>query len=140
MAEEEEEHQPAELNAGRLMDVIAENNQAGVSVLLEAGADVNALNFIGAAAQHGNPEIVAMLLKKGADCETKDDRGDTAAMRAATKGHAEAFIVLCEAGADLEARDMFGGQTILQVGMYIAPLCPDRPRLFACPLLLPPAH
>ena len=59
-------------------------NPKVITVLLAAGADVNALNIFGgtplmyAAEYNPNPEVITTLLKAGADAKAKDNAGKTA--------------------------------------------------------------
>jgi ankyrin repeat protein len=57
--------------------------------------------------------VVKLLLKKGADVESKDSRGRTPLSWAAEKGHEEVMELLLEKGADVESKDTEYGQTPL---------------------------
>lgn len=116
-----------------------------VALLLEAGADVNARNAIGAAplfnAVGGRqvatpagplrsevPRIVSLLLEAGADVDAGlDDGGDgslilrfwpetTPLHRAAALGTPGTVALLLEAGADVHARDRAGNTPLLRAG------------------------
>ena len=66
-----------------LMVAARHSNIEVVSVLLEAGAAVNAKDEYGETPLHGaaswneNPEVISVLLKAGADVNAKDESGET---------------------------------------------------------------
>ena len=75
-----------------------------VKALIEAGADVNAVNGCGETALHwaaygGHTEVARVLIEGGADVNVNGWRGVTALMWAARYGHAEIVKMLVEAGA-----------------------------------------
>jgi ankyrin repeat protein len=83
-------------------------------MLIEAGADVNANDYMGKTAlilayQEGNEEIVKLLIDGGADVNAEDKEGQTALMKT---GSSEAAKMLIEAGADLNEGD-YRGKTAL---------------------------
>jgi len=51
----------------------------------------------------GDPEIVALLLEKGADPNLSDDFSVTPLMQAAARGDLVCLTALLDAGADVEA-------------------------------------
>jgi len=55
------------------------------------------------AARTGKVGPVAALLKRGADVNTKERRGQTALMWAAADGHTQVVQLLIKAGADIHA-------------------------------------
>jgi ankyrin repeat protein len=57
------------------------------------------------AAEVGDPDAVAVALRNGADLETRDARGRTALLLAATYDHVEVARVLVAMGADPDALD-----------------------------------
>lgn len=70
------------------------NNENISKMLLEAGADANAIQFgniapIHLAAQHGNIEMIIHLLEQGANISVKTNAGQTASDLAADKGFLE---------------------------------------------------
>ena len=80
-----------------------------VKTLLASGADVNAQRSgwtpLLCAVSHGNNDIVAMLLSRGADLNARTDTGMTALARAIYDGRLQVFRMLLEAGADVNSRD-----------------------------------
>ncbi len=59
------------------------------------------------AARTGNPEVVKLLLDRGANPNAKEStNGETALMWAAAQNHPEAVRVLASHGADLNARSL----------------------------------
>ncbi|NJL27641.1 MAG: hypothetical protein HC897_06935 [Thermoanaerobaculia bacterium] len=87
---------------------VAEGKTEVVALLLEAGADVNALTGSGAtplslAATRNRPELVEVLSSQGADTERRDARGQTPFHQALEQ---RAFVVaraLLKAGAAIDA-------------------------------------
>src|SRR5262249_40374038 len=57
--------------------------------------------------------IINVLVKAGADPNTKNPEGETPLMAAARSGKLEAAKVLLEAGADINAKETFGGQSAI---------------------------
>jgi len=87
--------------------------------LVRAGADANAVNRYGMsplalASGSGTAEVVASLLKAGADAKalTTSD-GETVLMTAARAGNVDAVKMLLDRGADVNARENYKGQTAL---------------------------
>jgi ankyrin repeat protein len=71
------------LNAAPLHSAVAARQRDVIEVLLDAGADVNAVQHAGytpllEAAQSGDSELVELLLERGADPDAKLDDGRTA--------------------------------------------------------------
>ncbi len=85
-----------------------------VSLLLENGADVNAIGkdgitaLITAVNKKDNLEIIELLLKYKADVNAKDNGGITALMVAVFKDQEDAFKLLINYGADVDARSNEG--------------------------------
>ena len=91
---------------------------AAARVLLAAGADAKRRDHVDdtalhAAALSGSTELVAMLLRAGADPRAKSKHlYDTPLHHAAEHGKADIAVLLIRAGADIEARD-YKGKTAL---------------------------
>jgi ankyrin repeat protein len=66
-----------------------------------------------------NPEIVALLVRHGADCERKDEGGYTPLMVACHKGKASLVKVLLESGANADTTNHLG-MTPLMVAAQLA--------------------
>jgi len=69
------------------------------------------------AASHGYKEIVALLLRKGASLEEKDDDGWTALMGASIWGHTEVVAMLLEQGATANAQDTDGVTALMMASV-----------------------
>ncbi|MXY25875.1 MAG: hypothetical protein F4Y45_15325 [Acidobacteria bacterium] len=94
------------------------NDPALVDLLLEAGADVAAINRYGVqplalAAENGSAAILEVLIDAGADPNAALPEGETVLMTAARSGDADAIRLLLVRGADPNARDEYRGQTAL---------------------------
>lgn len=79
-----------------------------MSMLLKAGADINARNVIGDYPLHSAVEhasSLTMLIKAGANVNVKNDNGESALHFAASGGAAESIVLLVKAGADVNAQD-----------------------------------
>jgi len=81
-----------------------------VSMLLERGANIEAVDDLGMtalleAAANGHISVVRLLAEKGgkAALEVRNSTGSSALVCAAEKGHAEVVKALVEAGADIDA-------------------------------------
>ncbi len=77
----------------------------GVTLLIEAGADLNQGCFDGAtplflASQDGHAKVVEILVKAGADLNQGPDDGATPLFMASQNGHVEVVAILVKAGAD----------------------------------------
>jgi ankyrin repeat protein len=103
----------------RLLVASRQGDAALVLQLLQAGADVDARNRFGktplhTAAEKGQTELVAALLKAGANARTAsvNDRV-TALMAASYAGHADIVTALLAAGADAAALDRMNKPAIL---------------------------
>jgi ankyrin repeat protein len=69
------------------------------------------------ASSRGRTEIVKLLLKAGANPDTKDNYGETALMRASLSGHKDIVILLLKAGANPDTKDNYG-ETALMKASY----------------------
>ncbi|KAL8904793.1 MAG: hypothetical protein Q9171_006911 [Xanthocarpia ochracea] len=107
-----------------LQCAIASKSDEVVHVILEAGADINAIpstedgrTALQEAASQGNLELVQLLLQKGADVNTPAAkvRGVTALEAASIQGHLAVVVQLLHAGADVNGNSSeSGGRTALQ--------------------------
>lgn len=85
-------------------------SRAAIAELVKAGADVNTTTPGGetvlmTASRTGDPEVVRLLLDRGANVSAREhEYGETALMWAAAENHAAVIRLLAEHGADLEAR------------------------------------
>ncbi len=97
---------------------IADDDPAGVALLLKHRAPINALDtrrrhaLLGAAAE-GHEQIARALCAAGADVKLADEHGSTALMEAARAGASGIVQRLAEAKADALARDQHGRDALL---------------------------
>ena len=89
-----------------------------VRLLIDAGADVGAVNRYGVtplhlAATNGSASVVAALLDAGADPNTASPGGDTILMVASRTGRVDVLRRLIRAGADVDRRENWRNQTAL---------------------------
>lgn len=120
-----------------LIEAIEEGNTSAVHWLLWWGADPNSRGGRGRqmsisedqeeffaeihyaptvlmlACASGKPEIVHLLLYRGAEVNAKDENGATALMWAAWNGQVEAVRLLLDRGANIAAQDDMGGTALL---------------------------
>jgi ankyrin repeat protein len=89
------------------------------SVLIQAGANVNATNRLNAvtplliASNAGDAAIIDLLLKSGADANLTNSHGTTPLMLAAASGKVDAVKTLLDHGAQVNARELSRRQTAL---------------------------
>ena len=106
---------PARTEYSTLFDLCksGEATPERVQEFLDLGADVNATDsdrygwppLVAAARFSKNPEVVTLLIKAGADVNTKSEDGVTALYMAAFGNeNPEVFTVLIKAGADVNAK------------------------------------
>jgi ankyrin repeat protein len=97
---------------------IADDDPAGIALLLKHRAPINALDtrrrhaLLGAAAE-GHEQIARALCAAGADVKLADEHGSTALMEAARAGASGIVQRLAEAKADALARDQHGRDALL---------------------------
>ena len=93
-------------------------------MLLYAGANVKATTRLGAytplllAGQVGEPRMIDLRLKSGADAKAATTNGTTPLMLAATAGNAEAVKLLLDKGADPNAKENARGETALMFAAH----------------------
>ena len=100
------------------VSIVGRGDPEMVQVLLEAGADVDALGVLTRAAYYGFAPAVRQLLKFGANIHVTDEalQGQTALALARSRGHREVVNLLIQAEADQQLRET--GRT------YPPPRCP----------------
>jgi len=115
----------ADVNAARgdgltaLHAAAIDGDEAVAQILIAAGANVGASTvLIGStplhlAAKYGQPGLIRLLAKNGADANRRDTLGVTPLMLAAASGNAEAVTALIDAGADPNAKESARGETAL---------------------------
>ena len=91
----------------------ANSNPAVVTVLLEAGASLEARTEGGwtplhRAALNANPTVVTVLLEAGASLEARTENGSTPLHKAAVNGNPAVVITLLDAEADPKAKTTDG--------------------------------
>lgn len=81
-----------------------------IKLLLDAGAEVNQPDSSGRTALHvsTSPEVLKELVKRGADLEARDRRGNTPLLSAVAMGRFAAIRTLLNAGARIDAVDTEG--------------------------------
>ena len=96
--------------------MVDRNSKNIVTLLIKAGADVNAIDTGGGgervlhtAAYRNYPEIIQLLIDAGADIDVKNKYGSSPLHRAASQGSIDAMRILLQAGADPNARTKTGG-------------------------------
>jgi ankyrin repeat protein len=94
-------------------------------VLLEAGADVNAAESLGAVPLHWSacdPARVKLLLEHGAQVNVKNPQGRTPLMVASScEGGADSIRMLLERGADINVQQQNGSTALLDAATYGGP-------------------
>lgn len=125
----------------------------GAALLLECGADVNAVDDFGEtvlmkAAFAGDTEMARLLLDRGADVNAVDDLGETVLMKAAPGG-TDTVRLLLDAGADVNAQDEDGLDALAHaenwghttpVALEVAALLRAVQEAHDLAATLPPAH
>ena len=104
-----------------LYDAIIKSDKPSVEKLLTEGANANyvkelkpwlQVSMIIAAVDHGNVEIVRLLLAKKADVNFRDGFNTTAIVYAASNGELEMVKLLVEAGANVNDNDGKGNSVL----------------------------
>ena len=111
-----------ELNA-QLLETVRDSDTVKAEELLNAGAEVNSVNYRGStplmrACTYGRMDMVRFLLRKGADPNAINIWGNTALLIAAMYGRIEIVRVLLEAGADPNLQDRSGHTPIIYTGRF----------------------
>ena len=93
-----------------------------IQILLEAGANIDAVNLCGLtaliwAAENGHTDVVVQLIAAGANLESADEFGYTALIAAAEEGLTAVVEKLIKAGANIEAVDQ-DGRTALMLAAH----------------------
>jgi len=87
-----------------------------VEMLINAGADINILYYndtpLMTAIYYGHPQVVKLLLKRGADVNYKDSKHRTAAIKAVRYNKPELLKILYESKADLAIKNKKGKSAI----------------------------
>jgi len=101
------------LSPGAFLQALWEGDAARVGEMLEAGMDPNMSTKLGGrpliiSAKKTNPEILKLLIAKGANLESRDPNETTPLIAAAAAGLEKNLEILITAGADLNARDITG--------------------------------
>ncbi|KAI8516223.1 hypothetical protein Bbelb_048040 [Branchiostoma belcheri] len=91
-----------------------------ISVLLTAGADVNARDYrqyspLHRAAVNGHHETVSVLLTAGADVNARDEQENTPLHDAATRGHTKCAEILLQHGADAGLRNKVSDRSFFTI-------------------------
>ena len=94
-----------------LQDAASRDDLAAVKQLLKDGANPNAVT-LSLACINGDPGLIGVLLKAGADANAPLTDGTTPLMAAASSGSVAAVRVLLQAGAAIDAKESHG-QTAL---------------------------
>ena len=116
-------HQEARRSA-KLLEAVQVGDVKMAEALLDAGAEVNRRDADGITplmqaargerpiitdpAPTDHPEVVELLIKRGADVNAKTDSGFEALFWAARYGHVRTAKVLIDHGADVKAKDRQG--------------------------------
>jgi ankyrin repeat protein len=106
-----------------LVLAVEKGNAALVQTLLDAGADLKAINEFGqrpliVALIRGHAEVAQALLAKGADIDARDTYGNTALMRAAFMDDHKLLRRLVSEGADLNAQNHAGQTALISATAY----------------------
>ncbi len=104
-----------------LMIALRANNIDAMRILLEKGADVDAIDDarwtpLMHAAFFGRVEIAEMLIKKGADVNARDNDWKTPLMKASAMGRVKVAEILIKNGARLDEKNR-DGSTALMLAM-----------------------
>jgi ankyrin repeat protein len=119
----------AEDKSDAFLKSVDERDLRAVKRFLAGGIDVKAHNSSGETALHlaaanDTDDIIALLVKAGADVNAKDDRGRTPLLVAVTNGYGgvKATPPLIAAGADLKTRYKAGNSIVFEAANSDAPV------------------
>lgn len=108
-----------------LLTAARTNDLAGVQAELALGTSPNPPSYhtsyvpLQFATQHGDAEMVRLLLAAGADTEYRDHNGDRALLWAASEGHAEVVRLLLAAGSPPDSDlDPYGETPLMEASTY----------------------
>lgn len=111
-----------------LVMAVNASNLTGARGLLDRGADPNARSFDGnevpvlmIAAMRSNPELVELLLDRGAKVDASAREGDTALIEAAGTGNVPVIELLLKHGANVNAVDDAGVTPLLNTASRCRP-------------------
>ena len=98
---------------GTFLQALWEGDAAKLEEMLQGGMDPNLSTRFGGrpliiSAKKKNPEILKLLIARGASLESRDPNETTPLIAAASAGLEENVEILIAAGADLNARDITG--------------------------------
>ena len=107
-----------EKNVQAAEQLLTPNEQSGVHATVDA-VDRSQRTVVHYSVLHGNIEILALLLRVGADAGTRDRTGITPIHLAAFLGHDDMVQLLLDEGASSVARDNNGWASIHHAGEYL---------------------
>jgi ankyrin repeat protein len=101
-----------------LAELAAQGDIAGVTALLDAGADIDQRGAGGqtaamAATYANNVELARLLFARGADPDIQDDILNTPFLYAGAEGYLEILMLANEAGADPAILNRYGGTALI---------------------------
>lgn len=111
-----------------LVKAVASSNLVGTRALLDRGADPNTRDkpsddapVLMIAATRSNPQLVTLLLDRGAKVDASAKGGDTALIEAAGTGDVSTTPLLLDRGADVNAVDSSGLTPLLSAAWRCRP-------------------
>ena len=101
------------VNADPMYDAVQEGDIETVKLLIEGGADINAMGMFGHpplnhAVASGHKDVAEYLISKGADINGQDVDGSTPLQTAAFWAQKEISVVLISSGSKVNSMDNFG--------------------------------
>lgn len=127
------------------------NDQNLINVLLDSGAPIDGDKRVRGhittfktplmtAASLGKPELVALLLARGADIDTATKDGYTALMYALVEGHAGCARLLITSGADVNHRSADGGTPLICATRHLPSFVEELSKAGAAGMSLQPTR